>query len=444
MAWPQQVLAILCRMASDLVPICLSVTAGDLYTLWAPRWREGGDEWEAFLGAGDDLYGFADAADLTAFVRSGAANDLSDHPAWTTLTEANAHRLDPDDDHRFDLVSVEELLAGKPEAESVQKVANTLVIVSSIGTVCELPTITKFFNGNPTLSSVNSGAGEFSGRAGAKRWSAIAAIVGRSWDGVLAAVEEILVTPDVDAALSARAATELEEPAPEEPEEVSAVDDDGLDEDPDVSVNDASLDYDHDGLPGVTVSSGTGALGGDVDFWEKVGIDPIRMMTDSGGFFTLRCYFGERPIFLGRNGRISVFPSERALARYLADEHDHDLADLSTYEDIRTAATDGSLNVRVSEENVYVLTGLVDDIADGPDAVDHDQLNLAVELLRDAADYAEDDTVDRALAVDRPLGAFVGYVLDGAGTRPAGPWAEAVSDFDRLERFLESRLRREA
>ena len=91
-----------------------------------------------------------------------------------------------------------------------------------------------------------------------------------------------------------------------------------------------------------------------------------------------------------------------------------------------------------------MLTGLVDDIADGPDAVDRDQLDLAVELLRDAADYAEDDTVDRALAADRPLGAFVGYVLDGAGTRPAGPWAEAVSDFVRLERFLESRLRREA
>ena len=64
MAWPRQGLTILCRMASDLVPICLSVTEGDLYTLWAPRWREGGDEWEAFLGAGDDLYGFADAADL--------------------------------------------------------------------------------------------------------------------------------------------------------------------------------------------------------------------------------------------------------------------------------------------------------------------------------------------------------------------------------------------
>ncbi|EUA07016.1 hypothetical protein I553_0395 [Mycobacterium xenopi 4042] len=88
----------------------------------------------------------------------------------------------------------------------------------------------------------------------------------------------------------------------------------------------------------------------------KVGIDPIRIMTDAGTFYTLRCYFDDRPIFLGRNGRISVFSSERALARYLADEHDHDLSDLSTYDDIRTAATDGSLQVDITDDNVYVLT----------------------------------------------------------------------------------------
>ena len=109
----------------------------------------------------------------------------------------------------------------------------------------------------------------------------------------------------------------------------------------------------------------------------------------------MRCYFDDRPVFLGRNGRISVFSSERSLARYLADEHDHDLSELSTYDDIRTAATDGSLNVDVTDDNVYVLTGLVDDLADGPDAIDRDQLDLVVEFLRDVGDYSEEDTVDR-------------------------------------------------
>ena len=148
----------------------------------------------------------------------------------------------------------------------------------------------------------------------------------------------------------------------------------------------------------------TVVLGGDEDFWQKVGIDPIQIMTGAGTFYTLRCYFDDRPIFLGRNGRISVFSSERALARYLADEHDHDLSDLSTYDDIRTAATDGSLKVNVTDDNIYVLTGLADDLADGPDAVDRDQLDLAAELLRDVGDYAEENTVDQALETDQPLG----------------------------------------
>jgi hypothetical protein len=167
-------------------------------------------------------------------------------------------------------------------------------------------------------------------------------------------------------------------------------------------------------------------------------------MTSGGTFFTLRCYYDDRPRFLGRNGRISVFGSERALARYLADEHDHDLADLSTYDDIRTAATDGSLRVDVIEDNVYVLNGLADDIADGPDAIDRDQLALAVEFVRDVGFYSEDDAVDVLLADDTTLGALVNHVLDpDSVARPAPPYATAAREWEELEGFVESRLRRE-
>ena len=36
-----------------------------------------------------------------------------------------------------------------------------------------------------------------------------------------------------------------------------------------------------------------------------------------------------------------------------------------------------------------------------------------------------------------------GYVLDDEADRPAGPYAPVVSAFEELERFVESRLRRE-
>ena len=110
-------------------------------------------------------------------------------------------------------------------------------------------------------------------------------------------------------------------------------------------------------------------LGSDEDFWlqgrHRPGPDD-----DARAARTTRCAATSTTsrCFLGRNGRISVFGSERALARYLADEHDHDLSGLATYDDIRTAATDGSLRVEVTDDNVYVLTGIVDDLADGPDA----------------------------------------------------------------------------
>jgi hypothetical protein len=344
--------------------------------------------------------------------------------------------------------------------------------VSSIGAVCELAPVSKFFNGNPNLGTVSGGIDHFTGKAGGKRWNSIAEVIGRSWDDVLSAIDEISSTPEVDAALSAKAADELaeerEEPDDEqdedaqdgeaakdaeEPDERDAAEDaedtedagdDDDSEEAEDSVDEEDDEDEEEDEEEARARGDTGVLGGDEDFWIQVGIDPIRIMTSSGTFYTLRCYLDDRPIFLGRNGRISVFSSERALARYLADEHDHDLSDLSTYDDIRTAATDGSLAVEVTEENIYVLSGLADDLADGPDGVDREQLDLAIELLRDVGDYSEESTVDKALETGRPLGKLVAYVLEpGSVGKPAAPYSAAVREWEKLEQFVESRLRRE-
>ena len=98
-------------MVAELVPIRLSLSDGDRYTVWAPRWRDAGDEGEAFLGKDEDLYAFDAVADLVAFVRSDADNDLADHPAWQDLTSAHAHQFEPAEDRQFDLVIVEELVS---------------------------------------------------------------------------------------------------------------------------------------------------------------------------------------------------------------------------------------------------------------------------------------------------------------------------------------------
>ncbi|MGV0834311.1 protein export chaperone SatS [Mycolicibacterium thermoresistibile] len=425
-------------MAADIVPLRIGLTKGDLYTLWAPRWRDAGDEWEAFLGKDEDLYAFESVADLVAFVRSDNDNDLTDHPRWQKLTEGSAHRLNPVEERQADLIGVPELVAEKPTEDSVAALHRTLAIASAIGSVCELPAVTKFFNGNPVLSTVGGGLEAFKGRAGRKRWGEIEKVIARGWDNVVDAIDGIVSIPEVDTAAAEKAAAELLEPDPDP------------DDDPDVdsAIDDVAAATDDDAEPAESAAlagqAQTVVLGSDEDFWHKVGIDPVQILTSSGSFFTLRCYLDEAPVFLGRNGRISVFGSERALARYLADEHDHDLSDLATYDDIRTAATDGSLEVDVTDDNVYVLTGLADDISDGPDAVDRDQLELAVELLRDVGDYSEDKIVDTTLHPDKALGRFIGHVLSPDKVRkPRGSHAEAVEQWEALEAFVESRLRQE-
>jgi hypothetical protein len=424
-------------MAADIVPIRLGLTKGDLYTLWAPRWRDEGDEWEAFLGKDDDLYAFESVADLAAFVRTNKDNDLTDHPAWEALTEASAHKFDPPEDRQYDLISLQELVAEKPSQETIKELHRTLAIASAIGSVCEMPAVTKFFNGNPTLGTVGGGIDAFTGRPGRKRWAEIEAVIGRGWDKVVDAIDEIVTIPDVDEAASEKAEAELAEPAPE-PEEVEEADEG---DESDVVIDDV-VDTDHE-AEALATAAEERVLGSDEDFWHRVGIDPVRILTSAGTFFTLRCYLDDQAIFLGRNGRVSVFGSGGALARYLADEHDHDLSDLATYDDIRTAATDGSLQVDISDDNIYVLTGIADDLADGPDAVDRDQLELAVEFLRDVGDYAEDTTVDEFLDADQPLGRLVAHVLDPAVSRPTPPYAKAVEQWEALESFAESRLRQE-
>ncbi|WP_305092266.1 primosomal protein [Prescottella sp. R16] len=415
-------------MAGDIVPIELGVTRGDLVTLWAPRWREGDDEWEAFLGHEDDLYGFDSVAALAAFIRTNDDNDLVEHPAWPTFSKLAAPELEPEDDHCFDLVGVPDLVAGDPEALTVAELDATLTMVRNVGEVCDLDPVVKFFENHPELGHLRFGADQFTGRDGEKLWDRIGIAVAEDWDAVVDALDAIVTSPAVDA--DALAGAEAEILAAQE--NVVDADDDADTDDYDEYDSDSdNEDEDEDGE--------------EETFWTGVGIDPVKIVTAETTLFTLRCYLDDHAVFLGSGGRIAVFASERALARYLADRHDHDLARVSTYETVRNAAVDGSLEVTVTDENVYVLPGLADDLATGPDSVDADQLELAVELFTDAADFAKDDATDAALAPSTPLGWYVSYILEPTPGRmtPNPPFDAEAAAWRTLEQEFETRLRPE-
>ena len=426
-------------MAGDIVPIELGLTDGNSFTLWAPRWREGDDEWEAFLGLDEDLYVLPGVAELAAFIRTNEDNDLVEHPAWSTVVGLQAEELIPDERHSYDLVGVTELAAEDPTPEVIAELEDALEIVRILGEVCELTPVTKFFNGNPILGAVTTGTRNFDGREGTDLWVRIGRLIAKHWDDVLDAIDGVISTPKVDAKAVETAEAELEaaasaededEPTDDDIEIVGATDTDDepalSDDDLEDDDEDEQADDDYD----------------DDDFWASVGIDPVKIVTSANEYLTLRCYLGDDPVFLGSKGKIFVFTSARALSRFLADDNTHDLAELSTFDEVRTEATNGSLEFDVIDDNVYVLPGLADDIADGPRRMDRDQLDLAVELFTDAADYAGDDTVTEALGTTTPLGWFVDYTVNPDPKRmaPSGPFDNEAEAWRALEHDFEARL----
>jgi hypothetical protein len=406
-------------MAQDIVPIELGLTQGDVVTLWAPRWREKGEEWEAFLGDEEDLFVFPDAAHLAAFVRTAEEHDLTDHPAWQIVPSLGVADLSPDDNHQFDLVGVPELIAEDPDTWTIGELADVIAIVRALADVCDLEKVHEVLDSADGFSLLPQGTLPFSGRDGAKLWDAMSEVVSEKWDEVLDAIDSVVSTPEVpekELAVAQEELAALEEANAAAAAAAAASDAD--DEDSDEESEEPT------------------------GFWAEVGIDPIKIITSAGEFYTLRCYLGDDPVFLGRRGKIEVFTSARGLSRFVAENDDHDLAEVETWNDVKVKATAGELDVDVDDDNVYVLTGIAEDMEEGPDALDPQQLDLAVELFEDAGEWAEDESVKEALASSESLGWLVSFVVAPDPTRlaPSAPYDAEVAAFRALQAKFEDRL----
>lgn len=403
---------------TDIVPIELSLTAGDLVTLWAPRWREDGEEWEAFLGEDDNVFAFADVAALVAFVRTADQHDLVDHPAWSLVPRLPAADLRPADSHRYDLVGVPELVAQPPDTWVIGELADVVSIARSLAEVCGLDGVHQVLDSTPGFAMLDGGSLAFGGRDGARQWDALCEVIAQRWDEVLDAVDALVRSPDVDSRALEATTSELSESDTAE----------------------AAAEQQAD-LAGAATGIGDDPA---LAFWSEVGIDPIRIVSDLGDHYTLRCYVDDTAVFLGRNGRIDVFTSPRALTRYLLEHpRGHDLDGVSTWEQVTKRAVDRDLAVAVHAGNSYVLTGLADDLAGGPETVDPGQLELAVELITDAEQWAGSDAADKALASSEPLGWLVSFLLRPDPTRlaPSPPFNAEVAAWRLLIGGFEDRLR---
>ncbi|MGH4024328.1 MAG: primosomal protein, partial [Pseudonocardiaceae bacterium] len=402
-------------MAQDIVPIELSLTAGDLVTLWAPQWREEGEEWEAFLGDEENLFAFPDVADLVGFARTAPTHDLIDHPAWGLVPRLPATDLQPDESHRYDLIGVPELVADPPDTWLIGELADVVGMVRSLADVCNLDVVHEVLSDAPGFDLLEGGTLAFGGREGARRWDELCTVIAQRWDEVLDAVDGVVRTPDVAPAAVAAAQAEL----------TRAESPDGT---ADAESGAGGVEQAMPDAPEVVEDPV-------LAFWSEVGIDPIRIISDVGDHYTLRCYVDDSPVFLGSNQRIDVFGSPRTLARYLAGSHEgNDLEEVSTWPQVKERAHAGELRIAVDQGNCYVLSGLADDLAGGPETVDPVQLELAVELVTDAEQWAGSDAADEALASSEPLGWLVSFVLRPDPTRlaPSPPFDAEVQAWRTL------------
>jgi hypothetical protein len=394
-------------VADDIVPVQLALTEGDFVTLWAPRWRDGAEEWEAFLGDDDTLYGFPDVAHLAAFVRSDAEHDLSDHPAWPVVQELTVEELSPTESQQYDVIGVPELVAERPDNWTIAELAEITAVVRSLASVCGLDVVHDVLADARAFALLERGTLPFAGREGARLWDRLGEVVIQRWDEVVDALDALIATPPVDPAALSVARRELVEKG-------------GIDA--------AEL-----------------AEAGPHGFWDVVGIDPTTIVTVDGEFYTLRCYLDDHAVFLGSGGRIDVFPSPKALARYLAGDgrSGHDLTAASTWPAVVERAAAGELEIVVDAENNYNLTGLDEDIAAGPTAIDPTQLDLGVELLTDVGDWAKDPEAAEALSTSESLGWLVSYVTRPDPTRlaPSPPFTDEAARWNELVEELGNRLR---
>lgn len=402
-------------MTAEIIPIQLGLTSGNVFTLWAPRWHEDGEEWEAFLGHGDDLYVFPSPAHLAAFIRTSTEHDLLDHPEWDTAAKLLVDELVPDDDHRFDIVGVPELVAEAPDIWTLAELTDTVAILHSLAEVCDLSEVEEVLDSAPGFSVLAAGEQAFTGRQGERLWNSIGTAVVEGWDKVVDALDGVVATPEVDEQALAAAQEEAEATGSvvEEPED-------------EIELTELA----------------EGERDPELAFWDEIGIDCVEITIGGRTGTTLRCYLDDEPVFLSKMGRIEIFSNDEDLENYLTDASaEHKLASLEVWPEIREAIDSGNAVVVAGPENTYLLDGLADALAEGPKAVDRKQLELAVELLTDAATARKDtETVD-ALGTASPLGNLVRAVIkpDPARLPPLPPFDDEVATWVTLtDRFADT------
>ena len=445
----------------SIVPIALTLDDRTGYTLWAPPWEEDGEEWQAFLGNSEGetavvhLFPTPDA--LAAFCRTSTDHDLADHPVWPVVAGLGAADVTPDDDHRYDLDGVYDVVADNPDRWAVDELAATLEIVGRVAECCDtapdeddddadedetaFESVAELM-ATPEVAMLGLGIDAFVGRAGEEAWIRLGSSVDELWEDVVEELDEHLDwtgagTVDPDDYPSAAAAV------PTDADEADDTEDDDADDD---AADDTAPDTEDDAtaaaVPTSVISSPSRiaadplAVAAAAGFWEGVGILPVEVVVPEGAGLTLRCYVEDASRFLGADGEVYLFGSAAELAAFTHGDEDHDLTEVASWPEV--ADTD-TLPLPVDQDryDLVEVAEVLAEVADGAAGlVDHSVLAQPVEGVRDLAEYAGLTRVDELLGAGTPLGQAVARAERDPGAalraedaaRLTGPWDELVRE----------------
>lgn len=404
-----------------ILPVKISLTEGDYYTLWAPTWRQGGSEWQAFLGDADDVLVFDSPEALLVYLEDHEDHDLVDHPKWEAFQCSGDDRVVPGEKNTYDIVGLPHFLAGRPSHENVSAVSRTFQLARSLAEVASAQDASIFFASHSILNNVHRGHEHYAGETGLDEWSGVGRAVLANWESVVASLDDAVrlvaddeldssrvkaAADDIAAATDAREEQRAE--AEKEAEEARA----------------AADPYDSSA-------------------WAEAGIDPVKITVQGKGVYTMRTYIGDAPVFLGKFGEIFTFPTAKHMLRWIVDNDDHELARVSTWTDLQNLANAGELEVTVHPDNSYSLNGIASDIEKGVDAVDTQQMSKAYELMADAADWADDDSLNSYLLANPRMQDYLAYMLgstEAAGYVPSAPFNDKADGWRELEELLVKRF----
>jgi hypothetical protein len=445
----------------SIVPIALTLDDRTGYTLWAPPWEEDGEEWQAFLGSTVDLpadindddpeapgptavvHLFPSPAALAAFCRVSTDHDLADHPVWPVVAALGPEDLTPDEDHRFDLDGVYDVVAENPDRWAVDELAATFDIVGRLAECCDTPAEddddeddddTAFESvaelvSRPEAAALGLGIDAFLGRDGEEVWARLGTAIDELWEDVLEELDDHLDwtgagTVSTDDYPSAAEEAEARAAEPEDDDE----DDDDLDEDTPARPAAGSTAA----APAEAATAGIRTIRGGSDlavtpaavaaaqeFWEAVGILPVEVVVPEGAGLTLRCYVEDRARFLGREGQVFVFRTPVELARFCAGDEAHDLTEIASWAEV--ADTD-TLPLPADQDryDLVEISEVLAEVAQGAGGlVELRALLQPVEGVLDLAEYADLPRVQQQLAADAPLG----RVVARADSDPRAPLA---------------------